>query len=282
MAKRLKRIGFVDYRLDNFHANVYLKLLRGDLKARGYTVNGCWALDGKAGRQWSEINQVPWCATPEELDGLVDHYVILAPSNQEKHLSLCRRFFPFGKSCYVDKTFAPDATQAKEIFKLADRHKVAMQTTSPLRYTEVQQAAAVDPKAVRHMVAWGGGRSFGEYAIHPVELVVSCMGPGIKRLRRRGSGRQSQLLLDFSGNRTAVVNVYVGADTPFAASLTTHAGTQIIKVDTGAIFRDTAAAFLSLFDSGRPAIDRRETMAVMCILDAAREKRALSGFISVG
>ncbi len=26
-----KRIGYIDYKLDNFHANVYLNLIRGDL-----------------------------------------------------------------------------------------------------------------------------------------------------------------------------------------------------------------------------------------------------------
>ena len=35
-----KRIGFVDYRLDNFHANVYLSALART--AIGARIHGCW------------------------------------------------------------------------------------------------------------------------------------------------------------------------------------------------------------------------------------------------
>ena len=38
------RIGFVDYKLDNFHANVFLKAIRGPLKDRGGSVAGCFAV----------------------------------------------------------------------------------------------------------------------------------------------------------------------------------------------------------------------------------------------
>ena len=40
-----KRIGFVDYQLDNFHANIYLRALRGPLTDRGYDVVGATATD---------------------------------------------------------------------------------------------------------------------------------------------------------------------------------------------------------------------------------------------
>ena len=39
-----QRIGFVDFDIDNFHADVYLKLLRGDLQSRGFTVADATAL----------------------------------------------------------------------------------------------------------------------------------------------------------------------------------------------------------------------------------------------
>ena len=39
-----KRIGFVDDNLDNYHARVYLEVLRGPLKDRGYVVSGATSL----------------------------------------------------------------------------------------------------------------------------------------------------------------------------------------------------------------------------------------------
>ena len=283
MASKGKRIGFVDYKLGNFHSDTYLSIYRGELKDRGYEVTACTALDATSAQEWSAKFDVPYMADMAELDAAVDHYIVLAPSDPELHLQLCEMVFPFGKPTYVDKTFAPDTKTAQRIFRLADKHGVPMQTTSALRYTNVQEKVAElgGPDAVQHMVAWGGGGSFGEYAIHPVELVISSMGSKAKRLHRRGKGKQSQLIIDFTGGRTAVVNVYVEASTPFAASVTTAGKTEIIPVDSSAIFVNMAAAILDLFDAGAPNIDRAESLMIRRILDAADDPAALNGFVKV-
>lgn len=282
MAETTRRIGFIDYKLDNFHANIYLKILRNELKDRGYVVAGCTALKAKEGRAWAEQNSVPYFDDDAALNDAVDVYAVLAPSNPEVHLELCQRVLPFGKTTYVDKTFAPDFKTAARIFALADQHACAMQTTSALRYTNVQAHVREIGRAnVRHMVAWGGGRSFDEYAIHPAELVLSCMGPKIESLMRRGAGQQSQLLLNFSGGRTAVINVYTRAETPFAASVTSKTGTQWMAVDDSRLFVDAAAGLLDFFDAGKPNIDRAESLAIRRILDVAASPRALKGFVKL-
>ncbi|MCL5998957.1 MAG: Gfo/Idh/MocA family oxidoreductase [Chloroflexi bacterium] len=275
-----KRIGFVDYNLENFHANVYLAAMRNELKGRGYTVAGCTALNLVDGKAWAAKNGVPYFDSVGELDRTVDYYVVLAPSNPEVHLQLCQQVLPFGKTTYVDKTFAPDLAAAQRIFAIADQHQVAMQTSSALRYTNVQAyVKQVGLDAVLHMITWGGGRSFEEYAIHPVELAVSCLGTQAHRLMRRGTGHCSQLLIDCHGGRTAVVNVYTNADTPFAAAVTTAQGTQLITVDSSRLFIDMAAAILDLFDNGRPSIDRAESLLIRRILDVAQMPEALQGFV---
>lgn len=277
-----KRIGFVDLNLENFHANVYLKLLREDLRERGFEVAGCTGIEAAESRAWAAKNSVPYFDTVEELDKQVDFYAVLAPSNPEVHEKLCRRVFPCGKATYVDKTFAPDLAAAERIFALADECGVSMQTSSALRYTNVQQRVGeLGASAVRHMVTWGGGSSFGEYAIHPLELAVSCLGAEAQRLMRRGTGNQSQLLLDFSGGRTAVVNVYTSATTPFAAAVTTGERTEYLAVDSGRIFLNLAAAMLDLFEQGQAAIDRRESLMIRRILDGAEQQKALEGFVDL-
>ena len=272
----------MDDNLENFHANVYLKLLRNELKHRDFVVAGCTGLRPRAGRKWAESNGVPWFPDAAGLNEAVDCFMVLAPSTPETHLELCEQVFPFGKPTYVDKTFAPDLRTARRIFGLADRHRVPMQTSSALRYTEVQDyVEEAGHRQVRHMVTWGGGRSFGEYAIHPLELAVSCLGPGVRRVMRRGKGRQSQLLLDYTGGRTAVVNVYTGSSTPFAASVTTAKATRYFQVDSGRIFLNTADAVLDLFESGEPGIDRKESLIIRRILDVAGQKRAMSRFVDL-
>ena len=277
------RIGFVDNKLENFHANVFLKAYRNELKDRGWTVAGCYALDDENGRAWATKNEVAWFDSPAALNEHVDAFMLLAPSNPELHLPLAEKIFPFAKPTYVDKTFAPDVAIARRIFALADEHKTPVQTTSALRYTNVQEfvRAHGGTAAVKHMVAWGGGSSFGEYAIHPLELIVSCMGAAAQSVMRRGTAEHSQLLINFANGRTGVANVYTQGETPFAASVTTAKVTEVLTVDTSKIFINNAAAVLEIFESGRPNIDREETLVIRRILDAANDPAALKGFITL-
>lgn len=277
-----KRIGFVDDDLDNYHARVFLEAFRGPLKDRGWTVTGATALQHEKSRAWAAKVGLEYFESPEALDKVVDVYAVLAPSTPKTHEELCGRVLPFGKTTFVDKTFAPDAAAAGRIFALADRHKVALQTSSALRYTAVQKhVAAVGRDEVRHVVTWGPGGSYDEYAIHPVEMTVSCLGPEVRALMRRGTDPESQLLIDFSGGRTAVVNVYNRRKTPYAASITTAKESRYIEVDTKPLFVDAAAALLDFFAAGKEQVDRRETLAVQRILDASRDPAALERFVKL-
>jgi hypothetical protein len=274
-----KRIGFVDDDLDNYHARVYLEAFRGPLKDRGFVVAGATALQHEKSRAWAAKNNLDYFDSPAALDKAVDVYAILAPSTPATHEALCQTTLPFGKTTFVDKTFAPDVATAARIFALADQHKVPLQTSSALRYTAAQKVAAVAD--IRHVVTWGPGRSYDEYAVHPVEMAVSLLGPEAVALRRRGTDPESQLLIDFSGGRTAVVNVYNQRKTPYAASITTAKESRYVEVDTKPLFVDAAAALLDFFAAGRALIDRRESMAVMRILEASRDPAALAGVVKL-
>lgn len=282
MSDTRMRIGFVDYDLNNFHANVFLKIAREDLKHRGFVVTGATAMRKPQGRAWCAEKDVPWFDSVDQLDGEVDAYMILAPGRPDTHLRLSEAVLPKKKPTYVDKTFAPDLKTAQRIFELADRNRVAMQTASALRYTPVQAfAAEVGRKNIRHMIAWAPGRSFGEYAIHAVEMVVSCMGTGATELMRRGTGKQSQLLVNFTGGRTAVINVYVKSGLPYAGMITAGDKTRYMPVDTSRLFVDALGAIMDFLEAGKPNIDRRESLMIRRILDAAGDPRALKKFIKL-
>jgi predicted dehydrogenase len=278
----LKRVGLYDYDLDNYHSNVYLSAFRKELRHCGFEVAGCTGMRPRSSRAWAEMNGVPYFTSAEALNEAVEYFIILAPANPELHYGMCRDIFPFGKATYVDKTFAPDLRTSKRIFALADKHRVPMQTSSALRYTNVHDyVSKVGRNRVRHMIAWGGGSSFDEYAIHPTEMIVSCMGTKVQRLMRRGSGNHSQILLDYSGNRTAIINLFAKTRTLHSASVTTTEETSYIEVDRTEIFARSTAAILDLFDAGKPNIPRNESLLVRRILDVAEQKRARKGFVAI-
>src|SRR5262245_33462396 len=95
-ARSGRRIGFVDLNLENYHANVFIQALRGPLESRGFTVAGVTGTKMMESRAWAEKNQVPFFENDELLNAAVDVFMVLAPSNPEVHLELCRRILPFG------------------------------------------------------------------------------------------------------------------------------------------------------------------------------------------
>ncbi len=273
----MKRIGFVDHDLDNFHSNTYLRLIRADLKPRAFEVSCCTGLKRASGRRWAKKNGIPWCDSPEQMTDHADVFAIMAPSNAETHLELCRAVFPLGKPTFVDKTFAPSFAEAKAIYRLARKHRVQIESSSALRYTEVQNRARElgAPGKLRHMVTFSPGGSFEEYAVHPLEMVVSCMGANAKSVMRRGTGRSAQLLLEYPGGRTATANIHCGTRTPFAAALTTAKETVMVEVDRATLFLNAASAMLDFLAGKRKPVPRKETLAIMQIIDAAGRPEAL-------
>lgn len=261
------RIGIVDFQLDNFHANTILKLLRGELAGRGFHVAGATALDRVGGISWCDKQQLAWFDSVAELDAHVDCYMILAPSNPELHLQLCEQVFPGGKATFVDKTFAPDLTTARQIFQLADLHRVAVQTSSALRYTAVQSTARELTEPLESLAVWAGGETFAEYGIHPVELAVSCLGGDVLDVLRLGSGPHFQLLMRFAGERAAMIDFAEGFDVPYAAAISTRSATQYVPIDLTDLFRDATNAMLDFFATGIAHVDRAESLAVRRILD---------------
>jgi predicted dehydrogenase len=278
-----RRIGLVDLYLDNYHANVFLQALRGPLQSRGFTIAGATGTQEARSRAWAEKNGIAYFDHDAALNHAVDFYMVLAPSNPEVHLDLCRRILPLRKPTYIDKTFAPDLATAQKIFALADEHATPVQTSSALRYTNVQdEVKKAAPAKVEHMVTWGGGGSFDEYAIHPLELLISVMGPEATALMRRGAPERAQLLINFTQGRTGVVNVFPKTETPFAASFTTAKATRHVEVEVGKIFANNQAAILDFFAAGKPNVDRRESLTIMRLLDAARDPKAMAAFVPLG
>jgi predicted dehydrogenase len=262
-----KRIGFVDYRLDNFHANVYLAALRGPLVQRGYKVVGATALEAEPSRRWAEEKQMAYYDSVDALAKDVDFFMILAPSNPEVHLSLCQATFPQGKQTFVDKTFAPDLATAQAIFALADSCGIAIQSTSALRSTNVQGKLRELPTSLQSMFITSSGPTFEEYGIHPIELAVSCLGAEVLSVLAMGSVAHPQYVLRYADGRTAIIDFNSAAEVPYTAELIAQDSCLQVEVDTSNLFVDAAAAILDFFDAGVALIDPRETLVIRQILD---------------
>ena len=140
----MKKIGFVDYYISEWHANNYPKWIKSICEQTGYEYELAyvWAekdispVDNRTTDEWCAAYGAEKCETVDELCRKSDVIFILAPSNEEKHLPYAEKVFPFGKPTYVDKTFAECYESGAAIFEIAKKYNTPFFSSSALRYSD--------------------------------------------------------------------------------------------------------------------------------------------------
>ena len=120
------KIGFIDYYLDEWHANNYPQWIR---EASGGEMEVSLAygkidspIGGRTNAQWCADMNIPQAQSIEEVVAHCDGIIVLSPDNCEMHEELSRLPLMSGKPTYIDKTFAPDYPTAKRLFDVAEAH----------------------------------------------------------------------------------------------------------------------------------------------------------------
>lgn len=266
----MKRIAFIDYDIDNYHANIFARLLaEGDT---GFHLSAVWAQRRDNLDAWATQRNIMAVECIADLAALADYVMVLAPSNPETHLDLCRQAFALRKPTYVDKTFAPNRATAAEIFAMADDLGVATQTSSVLRYTELQahckSRADFPPQSI---TSWASGGNFNEYLIHPLESVISAMGPEIEAIAAEEEAGHTRITLRFSRHRLATIHMHVAHQTPFFHVVSDAQATAPIAINSNRLFLNGLLATLEFFKAGIAQIPREETMAIISAMDSLRK-----------
>ena len=265
----MKKIGFVDYFISEWHANNYPAWIERICAEMGadYKVAYAWAeldtspVDGISTAEWCEKFGAERCATIDELCEKSDVIVILSPSNPETHLRYAEAVLKYGKRTYIDKTFAPDAETAKEIFALGEKYGTPFFSTSALRYaTELDSVDAPDS-----MLVTGGGSNLPEYFIHLGEMVVGKMG-AIKSVKATQNG--SQWIIQAKTESGKDATMIWGTAMPYGAYMTKE-GKEVWKSIKSPFFDGLIADMLNFFETGTPSFAPSQTLDVIALRDAA-------------
>ena len=265
----MKKIGLVDFYIDEWHSNTYLGLFARAALEMGldYSVTYAWAeLDRFDGRrstdEWCQEKGITRVNTLEELCELSDNIIILAPANPEKHIEYAKTALRYSKATYIDKTFAQSCEVAKEIYALSEKYGAPIFSTSALRY-----ASELDKLVgATSFVSTGGGRSLEEYVVHQIEMAVKVMGTDASEVHLFDRGAHATAIVDFNG-RTATLNYSQSA--PFTVDGVLKDGKSCyLPVSDGDYFYRLIKDILSFFESGKPSFSKEETIAVIAIRDA--------------
>lgn len=262
----MKKIGFVDYYIGEWHANSYPAWIKKASEAMGeeFVIAYAWAEEdlspiyNTTTSDWCEKFGAEKCETLEELCEKSDYIVVLAPSNPEKHLGYAEKVLTYGKNTYIDKTFAPDLETAEKIFEVAKKYGTKFFSTSALRFgTEL-----VGLEAKESVTTTGGGGNLEEYIIHQVEMVIKLLRADVISVKAEREGTIYHFYADFEGGKKAKIS-YDGS-LSFAVGVD---GGELTPVKSN-FFQILLADVLRFFVSGETAFDVNETLQVMKLRDA--------------
>ena len=262
----MKKIGFVDFYLSEWHANNYPNWIKEVCADKGYEYELAYAwaeqdispVDGVSSAEWCATFGAELCPTLEELCEKSDVIFILAPTNPEKHLEYAKTALKYGKRTYIDKTFAPNYEEAAAIFALADQYGTACFSTSALRYgTELDTFE--NPTKV---VTTGAGRTPDEYIVHQVEMIVKLLGCNIKAVKCTKE-TDTRIVYDIAfadgKSATAIWDTSLG----FTATSINENGEEDKKAINSPFFKILLDKIVVFFETGEVDFDRIETLTGM-------------------
>ena len=267
----MKKIGFIDYYIDEWHANNYPRMIKDSSCGDRFEVALAWEEIHPKGKmpidQWCRDQGVARAGSIEQVIEQCDCIVVLSPDNVERHEDLSQLPLASGKPVYIDKPFAPSVEVGKRMIERAKAHKTPMMSSSALRFDSTVEDALrqIAGQPVRFMSTRGPG-VWEIYAIHQVEPLVAILGTGAKRVMQCGNAGAKLMVIDYGDDRRALFNQIPNSPFQFTVS---YGESGIVAVDNMAdFFPRFIEAMLEFFDTGVSRVPVEQTLEIAAILEA--------------
>ncbi|RXZ81308.1 hypothetical protein EBB07_14960 [Paenibacillaceae bacterium] len=272
----MKKIGFIDFYIDEWHANNYPAWIRERAAASGldWDVAYAWAETDKPGGidtdSWCAAHQVERVASIEELVEKSDAIIVLSPDHPEHHERLAQLPLQSGKPVYMDKTFSPDLATGIRLFKQAHASATPLFSSSALRFAKewAELPDEVNQETIAHLAVSGPGQ-YANYAVHQFEMIVTLMGAGAQRIKSLSTEHARQLIVEYGDGRQASMLQMEHA--PFQAVVQLKQADGAFVPACSDIFVRLIDAVLDFFETGKPPVPQEETLAIMALIDAGAE-----------
>jgi predicted dehydrogenase len=268
------KVAFVDHHLNNYHADTFLKLMRGELVGENAEVVTAWESD-PTGDDWCVKNNISRAASLKEAVRAADAVLLLAPDNIEAHPALADAVLSVGKPVFFDKLLAPDLNSAREIAKMAKRYNTPLFSASALRFAAELEKVPKHSGKPNEATARGMGQ-WDRYGVHTLSLVSALMGQGVRRVIDTGTATARTVTLDYGGGRRAIVDCRTaanewevfpwsfalhlpGSDRAFAATIT----------DYNAFYANLLRHVLAFFRTRNAPVGVEGLLETVAVLEAA-------------
>ena len=262
----MKKIGFIDYFLDEYHAENYPKWIEA---ASNGGMKVCYAYaeidspKGKTNRQCAEEWGIELLGSIEEVIEKSDCLVVLSPDNPERHIDLCKLPLASGKPTYVDKTFATSRNEAISIINMAKAGNTPFFSTSALRFAN--EYKELNREGIE-MISSRGPGSFEIYAIHQLEPIICLMGADVEKIMYVGAESTPAFVLKFSGGRYATMT-QLGWECDFSLAVNYKDDRAVVLQGASDFYQRFIVKLTEFFETGIPQVAAEETLQIMTILE---------------
>lgn len=269
----MKKIGFIEYYLDEYHANNYPQMIE-ELSGGEYKVCYAYACGESpregalTNREWAEKYGIELLESIEEVIEKSDRLIVLSPNNPELHEALCRLPLMSGKLTYVDKTFAPDKETAIRIFEHADKYGTKCFSSSALRFAS--EWKGIDTDSIVTLYSEGSGL-LDVYIIHQLEPIMSLMKSRVEAVMALNDFDHPSFVLKFSDGRYVHLHHTRADGTKFRITVSDRENKGKHYVVESDFFRLFVQAMLEFFDTGVVPVPHEQTIDVIAARAAAIE-----------
>jgi len=263
----MKIVGFIDYYLDEWHANNYPRIINelteGEFQVRYAYGKIDSPIGGITNEEWAKEQGVELLSTIEEVIEKSDVLVVLSPDNPEMHEELTDLPLKSGKLVYVDKTFAPDKETAIRIFENAEKHNTTCFSSSALRF--VTELKDCDKNNIYKIYSEGPG-TYEMYSIHQIEPIVMLMNCRAKRVMGIGDIEHPSLIIEFEDGRIAQIRQT--NESRFKISAVDKENNPTEYPIMSNYFNLFMEALVEFFKTGKIPVEHSQTINVIAIREA--------------
>jgi len=209
--------------------------------------------------------------------------VLITSVDGRVHLAQARAAITANNPMFIDKPLASTLEDAREIARLAKEAGVPWFSSSSLRFSAITKLRTPD---LAGAITWGPGPleehhhlDLAWYAIHPIEMLYTLMGPGCEEVTRTSTPDADVINARWKDGRIGTVR----AMRPYAdyGAIAFHKNPKgqssevATKLDAG--YAPLVREIVQFFQTGHPPVSNDETLEIFAFLDAAQRSKESGG-----
>lgn len=289
------RLGIIG--TDTSHVIAFTKLLNGDAAAPDHVVGARVVAAFKGGspdveesasrvdKYASELQSKYGVEIVPDIPTLLTKVdaVLIESVDGRPHLAQARPVIAAHKPLFIDKPLAATLEDAREIARLAAEAGVPWFSSSSLRFGAI--GTSMKFPDTTGVTTWGPGPfephhqlDLSWYAIHPIELLYTLMGPGCVSVTRISSADADVIVGQWKDGRIGTVRA-IRPYSDYGAIVHRGRSTEVShpRGSSAADYRALVTQIVKFFGTGKPPVPNAETLEIFAFMDAAQRSKEQGG-----